>query len=92
MKWISKDTVWALMSPTSKTRDKRLKECGYCPADIKNSDSMYNALYDVYETGPADEDPFQPLVDVLMALNKRMKAVEDQLIEMRQEMEQNERR
>jgi hypothetical protein len=47
MKWITRDTVWALMQPTPQKRSEALKKCGYTDEDIKDADSMYNALYDV---------------------------------------------
>jgi len=47
MKWITRDTIGALMQPTPQKRSEALKKCGYTDEDIKDADSMYNALYDV---------------------------------------------
>jgi hypothetical protein len=53
MKTITRDTVRALMQDTSVKRNKALMKCGYTIDDIKDAESMYNALYNA-------PDPFPP--------------------------------
>ena len=54
MKTITRDTVNALMQDTQVKRNKALIRCGYTIDDIKDCESMYNALYDA-------PNPFPPL-------------------------------